>query len=79
MNDCIIEHLKRGKYDKTLKLFEGEINVFKKENTKIYENFMKYLIDKEIKRENDEDDLGFEINFGAYKPESKVSFFISYF
>ena len=29
-----------------------------------------YLMAKEIKKENEIDDLGFDINFGAYRPET---------
>ena len=75
LNDYIIEHLKKGKYEKTLKLFEEKNGGPTKENSKICEKFINYLNEKETEKENEIDDLGFEINFGAFKPEPKVSFF----
>ena len=72
LDDFIIEHLKKAKNEKTLKLFEGEKDDSTKENKKVYEKFMKYLKKKEAEKENENDDLGFEINFGAFQSESKV-------
>ena len=41
---------------------------------KMMEKFLKYLKEKEMEKENTrDDDLGFEINFGAYQPDKKVS------
>jgi len=71
LNDFIIEHLKKTKSEKTLKLFEGEKSGSKKEN--VYVKFMNYLKKKEAEKENEKDDLGFEINFGAFQSEAKVS------
>ena len=73
LDDFIIEHLKKAKNDKTLKLFEGEKTGFN-ESKNVYEKFMNYLKKKEAEKENENDDLGFEINFGAYQSEEKVSF-----
>ena len=42
------------------------------------ENFLNYLKKKELEKVNVEDELGFEINFGAYQPEVKVSRNIRY-
>ena len=78
LNDYIIEHLKKGKYEKTLKLFEEKNRGSKNENSKIYEKFINYLKGKKTKKENEIDDLGFEINFGAFSSESKVSFLLIY-
>ena len=73
INDCIVEHLKKQKYEKTLRLFEKECGSMK-ETSKSYEKFMEYLLAKEIEKENrnEIDDLGFEINFGAYESETKL-------
>ena len=76
LNDYIIDHLKKGNYEKTLKLFEGKNGGSSKENAKICEKFINYLKEKETEKENEIDDLGFEINFGAFKPEPKVSFLL---
>ena len=73
LDDFIIEHLKKAKNEKTLKLFEGG-NGGLNENKKVYVKFMNYLKKKEAEKENEKDDLGFEINFGALQSEAKVSF-----
>ena len=73
LNDYIINHLKKRKFEKTLKIFEEKKRVSKKADSEIFARFKSYLITKEIKKENVTDDLGFEINFGAYKSETRVS------
>ena len=73
LNDYIIHHLKRQKFEKTLKFFKESVGSSKKANAEICARFKSYLMVKEIKKENLTDDLGFEINFGAYKSETKVS------
>ena len=73
LDDFIIEHLKKAKNEKTLKLFESEKGKSTKEKTNVYEKFMNYLKKKEAEKENEKDDLGFEINFGAFRSEAKVS------
>ena len=73
LDDFIIEYLKKAKNEKTLKLFEGE-KTGPNENKNVYEKFMNYLKKKEAEKENEKDDLGFEINFGAFQSEAKVSF-----
>ena len=46
------------------------------DHSKSLKKFMKFLKQNETKKENRvEDDLGFEINFGALQPATKVSFF----
>ena len=43
-------------------------------HSKSLKKFMKFLKQKEDKGEKSaEDDLGFEINFGAFQPETRVS------
>ena len=72
LDDIVAEWLKEGKYEKTAKMFGKN-----RENgaSKVIEEFIKYLKQKESKKENPvEDDLGFEINFGAFQPSKKVSF-----
>ena len=77
LNGFIMNVLKNGKYERTLKLFEEKNECLKKENPRKYEKFMKYLVKIEKKKQNENDDLGFEINFGAYqhKPDPTVSEF----
>ena len=66
LNEFIIGYLKKAKYEKTLKLITEK----DAENgtTKTYKNFINYLKERETKTkiEND-DDLGFKINFGEYQ------------
>ena len=77
LNGFIMNFLKNGKYGRTLKLFEEKNEIVKKENSRNYEKFMKHLAKMETKKQNENDDLGFEINFGAYlhEPDPKVSEF----
>ena len=81
LNDIIGDHLKNTKCEKSLKLFEEKVGTSKK--AKMMEKFLNYLKEKEMEKENTrDDDLGFEINFGAYQPDKKVSvvqiFFLSF-
>ena len=79
LDEFVFKYLKKSKYEKTAKLL-GEINIG---NSKIMKNFIKFvkinekLKNEAIKKENlDDDDLGFEINFGAYQssePRLKIS------
>ena len=72
LNDIIGEHLKEAKCEKSLKLFEEKVGQTKR--AKMMEKFLNYLKKKEAEKENTKDeDLGFEINFGAYQPDKKVS------
>ena len=79
LNEIIGEYLKRSKYGKTLKSFnektgDGSLNDSSSSaNQKMLEKFFKHLKEAEKENRND-DDLGFEINFGVYQPEPKVSF-----
>ena len=72
LDDIVAECFKKGKYEKTAKMFGTN-----RENdpSKVMEEFIEYLKQKEMEKENQvEDDLGFQINFGAFKPTTKVSF-----
>ena len=72
LNDIIGEHLKSTKCEKSLKAFEVKVGLAKK--PKMMKKFLNYLKEKEAEKENTKDeDLGFEINFGAYQPDKKVS------
>ena len=72
LDDIIGEHFKNTKCEKSLKFF-GE-KVGQKKKAKMMENFFDYLKKKEAEKENTKnEDLGFEINFGAYQSDGKVS------
>ena len=74
LNDIVIEHLKEVKCEKSSKMFGAERSS-ESDHSKSLKKFMKFLKQKETEKENRaEDDLGFEINFGAFQPEPKVSF-----
>ena len=72
LNDIIGEHLKITKCEKSLDLFQEKVGPTKK--AKMMRKFLIYLKEKEAKKENTKhEDLGFEINFGAYQSDEKVS------
>ena len=72
LNDIIGEHLKITKCEKSLNLFGEKFGPTRK--AKMMRKFLNYLKEKEEKKENTKDeDLGFEINFGAYQSDEKVS------
>ena len=77
-NDCTLdemvgEYLKNKKCEKSLKLFAEKVERNKNDRMDILEKFVDYLKKKESEKENMEDEeLGFEINFGAFQPEKKV-------
>ena len=70
LDDFIDGYLKKAKYEKSVKLLKGKIE--QKKNVKIFEQFMNYFKRKEAEKPNENDDLGFEINFGAYQSQEKV-------
>ena len=74
LDDIVMECLKRSKCEKTSKLF-GIERSGESDHSKSLEKFIGFFKQKEMKKEyHVEDDLGFEINFGAFQPETKVSF-----
>ena len=74
MNDIVSQYLKKVKCEKTSKMF-GTESSSENDHSKSLKKFIKFLKQKETEKENRvEDDLGFEINFGAFQPEKKVSF-----
>ena len=74
LNDIIGVHLRKKKCEKSLKLFYEKNGRILNEETKIWEKFFDYLKGKNtVKKHVKEEDLGFEINFGAYQPDMKVS------
>ena len=72
LDDIVMEHMKRLKCEKTSKIFGDSC---KNDHSESLKKFIKFLKRKETRKENlVEDDLGFEINFEAFRPEPKVSF-----
>ena len=78
-NDCTLdemvgEYLKNGKCEKSLKLFAEKVERTKNDRMDILKKFVHYLKKKVSEKENmNDEDLGFEINFGAFQPEKRVS------
>ena len=73
MNEFVIKYLKKAKYEKTLKLFAGKVGESKACTSAAHKKFTNYLKQKERTTKNaNNDDLGFEINFGAYQQELKL-------
>ena len=70
LDGFVTDYFKKTKCERTSKLFQDK-NGASNESENVYERFIKYL--KRKQTENVNDDLGFEINFGAYKPKVKVS------
>ena len=76
LDDIVTEYLKKVKCEKSSKMFGAERSSAS-DHSKSLKKFMKFLKQKEKEKENrGEDDLGFEINFGAFQPEKKVSFLL---
>ena len=71
VNDFVAEYLKKAKFKKTLDLFDKQNHENKKSSENMNVQFVQYLKAQTMKNKN-EDDLGFEVNFGAYQPEAKL-------
>jgi len=72
LNDYVLDHLKKKKHEKTLKCFGERTRDSKGDYSQTCERFTNYLMEKEIEKENEIDDLGFEINFEAYQTDIKL-------
>ena len=76
LSEFVTEYLKKAKYEKSRKLFQNQIDsIIPKtinSTSNLFLKFREFLLKKTIKTEID-DDLGFEINFGAFQNEPKVS------
>ena len=74
LDDIVMEYLKKVKCEKSSKMF-GTDSSSENDHSKSLKKFMKFLKQNETQKENRvEDDLGFEINFEAFRPATKVSF-----
>ena len=75
IDDLIVGYLKRRKYEKSLHLFEKKNKGStgrQLKNHDVCQKFIKYLKRKETEKNDEIDDLGFEINFGAFQSAMKV-------
>ena len=72
VDDFIVEYLKKAKFEKTslMSEYEKERRESDSKSAKSLAKFYEYLKTSRVNQEID--DLGFEINFGAYQP-TKVS------
>ena len=74
LNEIVGEYLKKKKFKKSLKLLEEKVKHNNNDLNKTLERLFDYLKKTESEKGNIEhEDLGFEINFGAYEPQQKVS------
>ena len=79
LDDIVMEYLKKVKCERTSKMFGTERSA-ENDHSKSLKKFMKFLKQNETEKENRvEDDLGFEINFGAFQPATKVSFLSKFY
>jgi len=71
LDDIIMEHFKKVKCKRTSKNF-GAKRSSESDHSNSFKEFIKFLKQKETKKEyHFDDDLGFEINFGAFQPDTK--------
>ena len=74
LDDIVMQYLKKAKCEKTSKMFGNECSD-RNDQSKLLAKFIKFMKHKKEEKENGaEDDLGFEINFGAFQPMPKVGF-----
>ena len=73
LDDVIVAYLKKKKYCRSLKLFRSQNGDKTDKISPVVLKFESFLKMRNQKSKND-DDLDFEINFGAFQPETKVSF-----
>ena len=77
LESIVIEWMQLTKCEKSLKLFEvvnetDEVKIEQNKKSRVLEEFKKYLRDQENEKPLEDDDLGFEINFGVFRKESNV-------
>ena len=74
LDDIVMEYLKKVKCEKTSKMF-GTKGSNESDHDRSLNKFIEFMKQNETTKETlVQDDLGFEINFGAFQPEKKVSF-----
>ena len=73
LDEIIGEYFKKKKFEKSLKFLKEKVEQ-KTDLNKTLESLCDYLKKNVSEKANtDHEDLGFEINFGAYEPQQKVS------
>ena len=78
LDEIVTKYLEKRNCTKALKLFGENISTKNNDSSKAsalgkLEDFLIYLKNREVEKEvKKEYDLGFEINFGACKPDAKV-------
>ena len=79
LDSIVIEWMQLTKCEKSLKLFQAEVvnetdevKIEQNKKSRVLEEFKKYLRDEENEKSQDDEDLGFEINFDAFRKESNV-------
>ena len=71
LDDVISAYLKKKNYRRSLKLFDAKNGNKGDASSAVLSKFEKFLKKQNQKSKND-DDLDFEINFGAFQPTQKV-------
>ena len=78
LDEIVADYLKKQKCEKSLKLFGGKVGHKKNGEMVLLGKFVDYLKKSEVEKENaNDEDLGFEINFGAFQPDQKYPSAIS--
>ena len=73
LNEFVVEYLKNSRYEKSFKLIAAKSRKPEESDGKICGKFTNFLKEKEAKKQYQrDDDLGFEINFGAYQQETPL-------
>ena len=75
LSEFVSEYLKKAKYEKSQKLFQSQTDSIAPPTSLSKNLFLKFqkFLKNERKKLPIDDDLGFEINFGAFQNEPKVS------
>ena len=72
LDEIIAEYLQKNKCGKTLKLFQEKAGQKQGDQAELWlEKWFEFLKQNESKKEDMDEDLGFEINFGAFQPDQK--------
>ena len=80
LDKIVLEYMKSKKHHRSSTLFESYLKSQPKRSPKkpfsdlatLMRQFYAYILESEIRKSNELDDLGFEINFGAITTPGKV-------
>ena len=79
LDSIVIEWMQLTKCEKSLKLFQDEVviemdevQIEQDKKSCVLEKFKTYIREQENARKSHDDDLGFEVNFGAFRKESNI-------